>query len=320
MILKRKTHESLSTIDFLTDDILKIIRNLDPNKVHGHDMISIRMIKICDTSICRPLKLIFQACLESGKFPNEWKKVNVVPFYKKGDKQILKNYPQISLLPIAGKIFERLLYDKMFEFFIANNLISKNQSGFRPGNSCIIQLLSITHEIYQFFDDNLEVRAVFLDISKAFDKVWHKGLIFKLKENGISDKILNIITDFLSFRKQRVVLNVQASPWVSIKASVPQGSILGPLLFLIYINDLSDDLSTTVKVFADDTSVFSIVQNVSTSANHLNNDLSKINNWAFHWKMSFNPDPSKQAQEVIFSRKIQKTYHPSIYFNNKSVK
>ena len=208
----------------------------------------------------------------------------------------------------------------MFEFFIANNLISKNQSGFRPGDSCINQLLSITHEIYQSFDDNLEVRAVFLDISKAFDKVWHKGLIFKLKQNGISDKILNIITDFLSFRKQRVVLNGQASPWVSIEAGVPQGSILGPLLFLIYINDLSDDLSTTAKLFADDTFLFSIVLNVDTSASHLNSDLSKISNWAFQWKMNFNPDLSKQAQELIFPRKIQKTCHPFIYFNNKSVK
>ena len=104
-------------------------------------------------------------------FPINGKKANVVPVHKKGDKQMLKNYRPISLLPIAGKIFERLLYDRMFEFFIANNLISKNQSGFRPGHSCINQLLSITHEIYQSFDDNLEVRAVFLDISKAFDKV-----------------------------------------------------------------------------------------------------------------------------------------------------
>ena len=171
MTLTNKTHESQSTINFSTDDILKIIRNLDPNKAHRHDMISIRMIKICDTSICRPLKLIFQSCLESGKFPAEWKKANVVPVHKKGDKQILKNYRPISLLPIAGKIFERLLYDRMFEFFIANNLISKNQSGFRPGDSCINQLLSITQEIYQSFNDNLEVRAVFLDIFKAFDKV-----------------------------------------------------------------------------------------------------------------------------------------------------
>ena len=137
------------------------------------------MIKICDTSICRPLKLIFQSCLESGEFPNEWKKTNVVPVNKKGDKQILKTYRPISLLLIAGKIFERLLYDRMFEFFIENSLISKIESGFRPDDSCINKLFSIAHEMYQSFDDNLEVRAVFLDISKAFDKVWHKGTVFK---------------------------------------------------------------------------------------------------------------------------------------------
>ena len=169
----------------------------------------------------------------------------------------------------------------MFEFFIENNLTSKSQSGFRPVDSCINQLLSKTHEIYQSFNDSIEVRAIFLDTSQAFDPVWHNGLIFKLKQNGVSDKILNIITDFLSFRKQRVVLNGQASPWVSIEASVPQGSILGPLLFLIYINGLSDDLSTTAKLFADDTSLFSIVQNANTSANHLDSDLSKISSWAF---------------------------------------
>ena len=136
----------------------------------------------------------------------------------------------------------------------------------------------------------------------------------------MSDKIFIIITDFLSFRKQRVVLNRQASPQTSIKAGVPRISILGPLLLLIYINNLSDDLPTTAKLFADDTSPFSIVQNVNTSARYLNSCLSKISQWRFQWKMSFNLDPSKQAQEVIFFRKIQKTCHPSIYFNNKSVK
>ena len=194
----------------------------------------------------------------------------------------------------------------MFEFFTKNNLISDNQSGFKPGDSCINQLLSITHEIYQSFDDNLEVRAVFLDISKALDKIWHKGLIYKIKQNGISGNILNIIIDFLSFRKQRVVLNGQVSHWTSTEAGVPQGSILGPLLFLIYINDLSDDLSRNAKLFADDTSLYSVVRDIKTSATHLNNDLRNISNWAFEWKMSFNPDPSKQAQEVIFSRKLQK--------------
>ena len=144
--LTKKTRKSLSTINLLTDDILKIIRNLDPNKAYGHDMISIRMIKIFDTSICRPLKLIFQSCLESGKFPIEWKKANVVPVHKKGDKQILKNYRPISL-SIAGKIFERLLYDRMFESFVENNLISKNQS-----EQVILVLINFSLSLMKFIN------------------------------------------------------------------------------------------------------------------------------------------------------------------------
>ena len=195
----------------------------------------------------------------------------------------------------------------------------KIQSGFKPGDSCVNQLLSITHKIYRSFDANLEVRAVFLNISKAFDKVWHKGLIYKLKQNGISGNILNTIIDLLSFRKHLVVLNGQVSQGTSIEAGVLQGSIIGPLLLFIYINDLSDDLLTNAKLFGDDTSLFSLVRDINTSAALLNNDLRKISIWAFQWKMSFNLDPSKQAQEVIFSRKHQKISHPSIYFNNNPI-
>ena len=113
-------------------------------------------------------------------FPSKWNKGNVVPCYKKGDKQNLKNYRPVSLLPICGKILERLIFNEMFSFFLSNNLLAPNQSGFKPGDSCINQLLSITHEIYSSFDDGFEVRSVFLDISKAFNKVWHEGIIFKL--------------------------------------------------------------------------------------------------------------------------------------------
>ena len=155
------------------------------------------------------------------------------------------------------------------------------------------------------FDDGLQVRSVFLDISKAFDKVWLDGVIFKLEQNGISGDLLNILIDFLSNRKQRVVLNGQISAWGSVNAGVPQGSILGPLLFLIYINDLSDNLSSNVKLFADTTSLFSVTHDVNASARELNDDLTKISNWAFQWKMSFNPDVNKQAQQVIFSWKTK---------------
>ena len=187
------------------------------------------------------------------------KETNVVPIHKKGDKQTLRNSCPVSLLPICSKILERLLYNEMFSFFLNKGVISANQSSFKSGDSCINQLLSITHDFYKSFDDGYEVRGVFLDISKAFDKVWHDGVIFKLQENGISSNLLNVLKHFLTNRKQRVVLNGQSSSWTNVKAGVPQGSILGPLLFLIYINDLADGLSSNTKLLADDTSLFFII-------------------------------------------------------------
>ena len=205
----------------------------------------------------------------------------------------------------------------MFNFFNENNLISPNQSGFRPGDSCVNQLLAITLEICKSFDEGFEVRGVFLDISKAFDKVWHGGLLLKLNQNGISGNLLKPLRDFLCCRKQRVVVNGQHSSWTNVTAGVPQGSsILGPLLFLIYKNDLSNDLSSNCKLFANDTSHFSVVNNIHKSAITLSQDLNAIKNWAFQWKMFFNPDLIKQAQEVIFSRKITKLLHPTLLFNN----
>ena len=133
-------------------------------------------------------------------------------------------------------------------------------------------MLSITHEIFTSFDNRLEVRSVFWDISKAFDKIWHEGLVFKLKQNGISGELLHILSDFLSNRKQRVVLNGQNSSWTNVHAGVRQGSILGPLVFLIYINDLSDNLASNAKLFSDNTSLFSVVHDVKTSAKELNDD------------------------------------------------
>ena len=146
-------------------------------------MVSIRMIKLCRISICKPPEIIFQNCLCLGKFPSEWKKANVRTF-KKGDKQCIKNYHPVSLLLVCGKVFERLLYNNMFSFFPEIDLILSKQSGFRPGDSCTNQLLSIAHEVLSAFDDGREVRGVFLDISKAFDRVWHEGLLFKLQQES----------------------------------------------------------------------------------------------------------------------------------------
>ena len=156
-------------------------------------------------------------------------------------------------------------------------------------------------------------------MSKAFDKVWHQGVIFKLKSVGVSDSLLSLIESFLSNRFQKVILNGQTSKWLPVKAGVPQGSIVGPLFYLIYINDLSDNLNSTVKLSPDDTSQFSVVRDSNISAYELNNDMKKISELACEWKMSCNPDLNKQAQEVIFSRKLNKSSHPKIFFNNAPV-
>ena len=165
------TNNRLYSITFSQDDIAKIIQNLDSGKAHGHDNISINMLKIYGSAIYKPLAIILKQWVDTGIFPSEWKKGNIVPIHKKGDKQTLKNYRPVSLLPICGKILERLMFNEMFKFFIENELISSNQSGFKPGDSCVNQLVSITHEIYESFDDSREDRGIFLDISETFDKV-----------------------------------------------------------------------------------------------------------------------------------------------------
>ena len=173
-------------------------------------------------------------------------------------KQLIENYRSVSLLPICRKIFENLIFNSLFKYLENDNLLNPHQFGFRPGDSYVHQLLSSTYDIHKSFNANppLEVRGIFLDMSKAFDRVWHEGLLFKLKRLGLSGKYYGIINSFLRNRHQRVVLNGQSSRWSSIKAGVRQGSILGPLFFLVYINDLPNGLLSNPKLFANGTFKF----------------------------------------------------------------
>ena len=167
------TQSRLNFINFNEDEILKVIRALNIHKAHGHDDISIRMVKICDKSLLKPLIILFENSIKSSCYPDIWKRSNIIPVHKKNDKQLVNNYRPISLLPIFGKIFEKIIFKKIYNLVLEENLLNSNQSGFRPSDLCINQLLAITREIFEAFDCNpsLEIRSVFLDISKAFDKV-----------------------------------------------------------------------------------------------------------------------------------------------------
>ena len=199
---------------------------------------------------------------------------NVIPVYKNKERNFITNYRPVSLLPIFGKLFEKIIFDSLYPYIFNNKFISDKKSGYRRGDSTVKQLLSITHEIYKAFGKSQEIRAVFLDISRAFDRVWHEGLIFKLKRIGIEDEAINILSSFLADRKQRVVIDGTSSEWTGIEAGVPQGSILGLILFLVYINDLIDVVESDIRIFADDTFIFRLADPSSTEP--LNRDLERI--------------------------------------------
>jgi len=318
--IQLNTNLSMYNINININQIVSIISKINPKKGGGHDGISVAMLQLCASEVAIPLQIIFQKSINTGMFPDTWKRANVQPVHKKNDRQVKSNYRPISLLPICGKLLEKIVFDQVYFYLNSNNLLSKNQSGFRPGDSTIYQLISITSSIYKSFENYDETRAVFLDISKAFDKVWHAGLIHKLKCNGISGNLLNFFDNYLKNRYQRTVLNGTESAWKKLNSGVPQGSVLGPLLFLVYINDLTDKISSNMRLFADDSSMFTTVKGIDVTQEKLMNDLETVASWAHQWKMVFKPDLSKQAIEVVFSVKTKKDIHPALSLNGVPVK
>jgi hypothetical protein len=188
---------------------------------------------------------------------------------------------------------ERCIFKYDHNFLLKNILITKFQSGFRPGDSTVNQLISISNDFGKAIDDGKEIRIIFCDISKAFDRVWHKGLLYKLKSIGIDDTVLKWFESYLSNRRQQVVINGETSDTKSINAGVPQGSILGPMFFLIYINDIVNNISCNTKLFADDTPLFLVVDNEYEAAEQLNKDIESIHQWSQKWLIKFNPDKTE---------------------------
>jgi len=200
-------------------------------------------------------------------------------------------------------VFETTVFKRLYEFLTLNNLLTACNSEFKKLDSTVNQLINIVHMMSLALDKGKDVCMVFLDVSKAFDRVWHRGLLVKLNQLGICDPFLSWIKSYLSNRKQRVVLDGNSSDWVQIESGVPQGSVLGPLLFLVFINDLVDDLTCKVYIFADDTSLIEIVESPEQTTISLNENLLVVHEWGVKWKVDFNPS---KTDELIVSKKLKK--------------
>ena len=249
----------LNTIQLNTEEITAILKSLETGKACGPDCINDRILKATAETITRPLTNLFNSLLTSSTVPDIWKKAYVSPIHKKDDKCSVENYRPISLISSVGKTFEKAIFKHVHNFLLDNQIITPLQSGFNHGDSTVNQLLDIYNTFCRAVDEGREVGAVFCDISKTFDKVWHRGLIAKPKHYGIDGPLLAWFESYLTNRRQRVVLPNGNSDWKEIKAGVPQGSILGPLLFIIYINDIVKKKQSLIRLFADDTTLSIIV-------------------------------------------------------------
>ena len=311
-------HEVLENIEIKEKDVEDILNCINTNKAYGPDNISPRLVKEAGPTIVKVLTRIFNKSLQLARFPKIWKCANVLPIFKKAEAFIATNYRPVSLLSILAKVFEKIVFKYLFNYFRAHFMISVWQSGFLPGSSTITQLTEIYDQFCKAVNNGKEIRVVFLDISKAFDRVWHKGLLHKLKKCGITGRLLEWLKDYLTDRQQRVIVNGQFSDWGKLSAGVPQGSVLGPLLFLIFINDITHVImNCKIRLFADDTSLFIEVDDPTVSALALNDDLEALNKWSAKWHVDFSPP---KTEEVLISNKRVKVNHPPLFLGGEQIK
>ena len=287
-----RTLNSINSINITESDVLRAIDKMNANKAAGPDKISPRILKEIKHSISKPLSILFNKSLTVGKVPSDWKCANVTPIFKKGDKSNPGNYRPISLTSVVCKLMETIIRDNIVKFLEENDIMNDSQHGFRNKRSCLTNLLDFFHYVFDVYDESKAVDIVYLDFQKAFDKVPHKRLLSKVLSHGITGNIHTWLKDWLSERKQRVVINGFMSSWLDVKSGVPQGSVLGPILFLIYVNDIDDGLNCKVSKFADDTKIACKVT-TTRERETLQSDLDRLTHWANEWQMKFNIEKCK---------------------------
>lgn len=308
------TVELMQPVELGMSGIEKALKNIDETKATGPDGISPRVLKRCAYPISVYLYLIFSKSLDTGLLPDDWKVAHIVPIHKGETKKDVVNYRPISLTSVSCKVIEHILYSEVIGHMIRNNLLINEQHGFRKGFSCTTQLVEFYHDLASDVDEGGQIDCIFLDFRKAFDTVSHSLLLNKLRMLNLDSAVLRWIENYLFQRRQCVVLNGKKSDYVDVTSGVPQGSVLGPLLFLIYINDISVGISSCIRLFADDCVVYRKIKS-SDDVAQLQADLDRIQSWCSTWKMNLN---HKKCVNLCFTKK-RKQIESQYFINNNPI-
>jgi len=268
------------------------LQKLHEEKSPGPDGIHPKLLKECAEVLAKPLSILFETSFDTATLPKDWRRANIAAIFKKGNRSDRKNYRPVSLTSVPCKVMEGIIKEKLTHFLESNSLLCNEQHGFRKGRSCLTNLLESFEDWTKAVDEGCGLDIVFLDYKKAFDSVPHGRLILKLNSYGIGDKLKRWIRNFLTGRTMQVGVRGTFSKQRPVLSGVPQGSVIGPLLFLLYINELPTIIKNKVRMFADDTKIWSRIWNDKDSTG-IQADLDKLTFWSKAWQLEFNKDKCK---------------------------
>ena len=281
-------HQDMQDLNISEEGVRKLLKNIKIHKTTGPDEIPAKVLHEFADELSSILRCIFQLSLDNGTIPNDRRAASIVPVFKKGDKHMAANYRPISLTSITCKLMEHIIHSQVMDHLDEHSILCDNQHGFRSKRSCETQLIITIEEIARKLATREQVNII-LEFSKAFDKVPHRRLLHKLRYYGIRNSTFLWIQDFLSHQTQEVQLEGHTSTTADVLSGVPQGTVLGPLLFLLFINDLPESTESDARLFADDCLLFRPIRN-NRDTQILQNDLNSMEEWENRWQMAFHPE------------------------------